>query len=180
MLAGKLKQKLLVYNSLWQVLLEPAPFNILSMIWMKGSSAPSVSLQTASSWMGALICSRVGRLYRGIQMNWIHGSAKLVILKVFSNLIFLLRACYIWLVMSFLSSLKYTFIVFTWRYNSLFHTTYYISPHWKTPAVTVLSVSLYIYINAVSLISLSNTVMIRCKDIQFRHNVVWESTEMNI
>ncbi|TRZ26658.1 hypothetical protein HGM15179_000429 [Zosterops borbonicus] len=28
----------------------------LSMIWTKGSSAPSVSLQAAPSWLGALIC----------------------------------------------------------------------------------------------------------------------------
>jgi len=38
----------------------------LSMIWMRGLSAPSVSLQMTPSWAGVSICLRVGRLCRGI------------------------------------------------------------------------------------------------------------------
>jgi len=45
----------------------------LSMIWMRGLSAPSVSLQMTPSWAGVLICSRVGRLCRGIWTHWIDG-----------------------------------------------------------------------------------------------------------
>jgi len=49
-------------------------FNIfLSMIWMRGLSAPSVSLQMTPSWVGVLICFRVGRLCRGIWTGWIDG-----------------------------------------------------------------------------------------------------------
>jgi len=36
-------------------------------------SAPSVSLQVTPSWAGVLICSRVGRLCRGIWTGWIDG-----------------------------------------------------------------------------------------------------------
>ncbi|KAK4832359.1 hypothetical protein QYF61_021958 [Mycteria americana] len=35
------------------------------MIWMRGSSAPSVSLQTVPSWVGVSVCLRGGRLCRG-------------------------------------------------------------------------------------------------------------------
>ena len=41
------------------------------MIWMKGLSAPSVSLQMTPSWAGVSICLRVGRLCRGIWTDWI-------------------------------------------------------------------------------------------------------------
>jgi len=44
-----------------------------AMIWMRGLSAPSVSLQMTPSWAGVFICSRVGRLCRGIWTVWIHG-----------------------------------------------------------------------------------------------------------
>ncbi|GAB0179375.1 hypothetical protein GRJ2_000402800 [Grus japonensis] len=43
------------------------------MIWMRGSSAPSASLQMTPSWAGVLICWRVGRLCRGIWTGWING-----------------------------------------------------------------------------------------------------------
>ncbi|GAB0185344.1 hypothetical protein GRJ2_000999700 [Grus japonensis] len=43
------------------------------MIWTRGSSAPSLSLQVTPSWVGVLICWRVGRLYRGIWTGWING-----------------------------------------------------------------------------------------------------------
>ncbi|GAB0209146.1 mitochondrial enolase superfamily member 1 [Grus japonensis] len=50
----------------------------LSMIWTRGSSAPSVSLQMTPSWAGVLICLRVGRLYRGIWTGWINGLRPIV------------------------------------------------------------------------------------------------------
>jgi len=53
--------------------LVPVLFNILSMIWMRGLSAPLVSLQVTPSWVGVLICLRVGRLCRGIWTDWIDG-----------------------------------------------------------------------------------------------------------
>jgi len=40
---------------------------------MGGLSAPSVRLQMTPSWVGVLICSRVGRLCRGIWTDWIDG-----------------------------------------------------------------------------------------------------------
>ena len=43
------------------------------MIWMKGLSVPSVSLQMTPNPTGVLICLRVGRLYRGIWTGWIDG-----------------------------------------------------------------------------------------------------------
>ena len=45
----------------------------LSMIWMRGWSVHSGSLQMTPSWVGVLICSRVGRLCRGIWTGWIDG-----------------------------------------------------------------------------------------------------------
>jgi len=45
----------------------------LSMIWMRGLGAPSVSLQMTPSWVGVSICWRVGRLCRGIWTDWIDG-----------------------------------------------------------------------------------------------------------
>ena len=45
----------------------------LLMMWIRGWSAPSVSLQTTPSWVGVLICWRVGRLCRGIWTGWIDG-----------------------------------------------------------------------------------------------------------
>jgi len=45
----------------------------LSMIWMRGLSAPSVSLQMTLSWVGVLIFSRVGRLCRGTWTGWVDG-----------------------------------------------------------------------------------------------------------
>ena len=41
----------------------------LSMIWMRGLSDLSVSLQMTPRWAGVLICLRVGRLCRGIRTN---------------------------------------------------------------------------------------------------------------
>jgi len=38
----------------------------LSIIWMRGLSVPSISLQTTPSWVGVTICSKIGRLCRGI------------------------------------------------------------------------------------------------------------------
>jgi len=40
---------------------------------MRGSSAPSVSLQMTPSWVGVLISLRVGRLCRGMWTDWIDG-----------------------------------------------------------------------------------------------------------
>jgi len=45
----------------------------LSMIWMRGLSAPSVSLQMKPNWVGVSICSRVGRICGGIWTDWING-----------------------------------------------------------------------------------------------------------
>ena len=45
----------------------------LSMIWMRGLSAPSVSLQMTASWVGVSVGSRVGRLCRGFWTDWIDG-----------------------------------------------------------------------------------------------------------
>ncbi|GAB0188205.1 mitochondrial enolase superfamily member 1 [Grus japonensis] len=47
-------------------------FISLSMIWMRGSSAPSASLPMTPSCAGVLICLRVGRFYRGIWTGWIN------------------------------------------------------------------------------------------------------------
>jgi len=47
--------------------------NSLSMIWMRGLSASSVSLQMTPSWVAVSICLRVGRLCRGIWTGWIDG-----------------------------------------------------------------------------------------------------------
>jgi len=43
------------------------------MIWLRGSSTPSVSLQMTPSWPGVSICLRVRRLCRGIWTEWING-----------------------------------------------------------------------------------------------------------
>ena len=43
------------------------------MIWMRGSSAPPVTLQMTACWVGVLICFRVERLYRGIWTDRIDG-----------------------------------------------------------------------------------------------------------
>ena len=51
----------------------PSCWTSLSMIWMTGLSAPSVSLQMTSSWAGVSIRLRVGRLCRGIWTGWIEG-----------------------------------------------------------------------------------------------------------
>ena len=45
----------------------------LPMMWMRGLSAPSVSLQMTPDWVGVLICLRVGRLSRGTWTGWIDG-----------------------------------------------------------------------------------------------------------
>jgi len=45
----------------------------LSMIWTKGLSAPSVSLQMTPSCVGVSIYSREGRLCRGNGTDWIDG-----------------------------------------------------------------------------------------------------------
>jgi len=45
----------------------------LSMIWMRGSSPPLVSLQIIPSWAEVLICLKVGRLYRGIWIGCMDG-----------------------------------------------------------------------------------------------------------
>jgi len=45
----------------------------LSMIWMRGLSAPSVSLQMTPSWAGVSICLRVGRSRRGTWTDWVDG-----------------------------------------------------------------------------------------------------------
>ena len=45
----------------------------LSVIWVRGSRAPSVSLQGTPRWAGASICSRAGRLCRGVWAGCIHG-----------------------------------------------------------------------------------------------------------
>ena len=60
---------------------EQVPHNftiILSMIWMRGSSAPSVSLQMTPSWVGVSICSRIGTLCRWICTDWIDGPRPIV------------------------------------------------------------------------------------------------------
>jgi len=44
----------------------------LVMVWMRGLSTPSVSLQMTPSWEEVLIL-RVGRLYGGILIDWIDG-----------------------------------------------------------------------------------------------------------
>lgn len=54
--------------------LEPALFNILIfslMMWVRGSSAPSVYL--ALSWEEMLVCLRVGKPYGEIGIGWING-----------------------------------------------------------------------------------------------------------
>lgn len=45
----------------------------LSIICMRGSSAPSVRLQMTPSWAGALTCLRGGRLCRGTCVGWTDG-----------------------------------------------------------------------------------------------------------
>ncbi|PKU43466.1 hypothetical protein llap_6242 [Limosa lapponica baueri] len=66
-------------------------FNLvsLSMIWMRGSSAPSVNLQTTPRWARVLICLRVQRLYREISTGWINGlrfnKAKCLVLHLGHN-----------------------------------------------------------------------------------------------
>ena len=48
------------------------PYNtFLLMIWMRGLSAPSISLQMTPSWYEVLICFGVGRPFRGIWTGWI-------------------------------------------------------------------------------------------------------------
>jgi len=48
-------------------------FNIFTVIWMRGLSAPSASLQMTPSWVAVSICLRVGRLFKGIWTGWIDG-----------------------------------------------------------------------------------------------------------
>jgi len=45
---------------------------------MRGLCTPSVSLQMTPSWAGVLICSRLGRLCRGIWTDWIDGPSPAV------------------------------------------------------------------------------------------------------
>ena len=45
----------------------------LSMIWMRGLSTASVSLQMIPSWAGVSICLRIGRHCRQIWTEWING-----------------------------------------------------------------------------------------------------------
>ena len=45
----------------------------LLMILMRGLSAPSVNLQTTSSWEGVLIFQRGEGHYRGTWIDWIDG-----------------------------------------------------------------------------------------------------------
>jgi len=49
--------------------LGPVLFNIFIMIWMRGLSAPSVSLQMTPSWAGVLVCLRVERLCSGRHLD---------------------------------------------------------------------------------------------------------------
>ena len=53
--------------------LGPVCLMSLSMIWMRGLSTPSVSLQMTPTWVGMSICLRVGRVCRGIWTDWIDG-----------------------------------------------------------------------------------------------------------
>jgi len=48
-------------------------FTSLSMILMRGLSAPSVSLQVTPCWEGVLICWRGERHYGGTWIDWIDG-----------------------------------------------------------------------------------------------------------
>ena len=50
----------------------------LLMIWMRGLSTPSVSEEMTRNWAGVSICSRVGRLCRGIWTGWIDGPRPVV------------------------------------------------------------------------------------------------------
>jgi len=45
----------------------------LLMIWTRGLSVSSISLQVIPSWVEVLICLRVGGLYREIWVGWING-----------------------------------------------------------------------------------------------------------
>ena len=58
---------------LWLQGMQGSCLTSLSMIWMRGMSAPSVSLQMTPSWVGVSICLRVGRLCRVIWTGWIDG-----------------------------------------------------------------------------------------------------------
>jgi len=53
--------------------LRPVLFDIFVNAGMKGSSTPSVSMQTTTSWAGLLIRLSLGRLYREIWTHWIDG-----------------------------------------------------------------------------------------------------------
>lgn len=50
----------------------PLLFDIFDNL-KKASGALSVNLQTTPSWVGVLMCWRVGRLCRGIWMGWVDG-----------------------------------------------------------------------------------------------------------
>ena len=78
----------LIHNQIWTRLLdamflreneyERRTLTSLSMIWTRGSSAPSDSLQTTPSRAGDLICLKVGRLHRGTWIGWIDGPRLIV------------------------------------------------------------------------------------------------------
>jgi len=58
--------------------LGPVLLTTLSLIWMRGLSVLSVSLQMTPSWAGVLTCLRVERLCRGIWTDWINGPRPIV------------------------------------------------------------------------------------------------------
>jgi len=48
-------------------------FRSLMMTWIRGLSAPSLSLQMTPSWEEVSICLGVGRPYRWMWTGWIAG-----------------------------------------------------------------------------------------------------------
>lgn len=68
-LSGKLSQVVYPEGQYWGQFF----FIPVLMIWTRGLSVSSISLQVIPSWVEVLICLRVGGLYREIWVGWING-----------------------------------------------------------------------------------------------------------